>query len=147
MLQVFLKRADLTEKYLRFFLLLYRISVWLKVPAVFHLLKKSPTHRLGNVFCNSFFYSYSKKNPRSERFINPIQDGPFRDCSRMGGAKRSAVLKICHTYPAMVKLVTLIPHLKKIQKKFCWHQHFLTENHQIVLHQEIDIDCILIHNF
>ena len=45
--------------------------------------------------------------------------------------------KICHTYPTMMKLGTVIPYLKKIQKiyqlldvapEFCWHQHFFTEN-------------------
>ena len=32
--------------------------------------------------------------------INPIQDGPFRGCSRMDGA----LPKICNTYPIMMKL-------------------------------------------
>ena len=44
--------------------------------------------------------------------------------------------KSCHTYPTMMKLGTLIPYLKEIQKiyksrdtpfEFCWHQHFLQE--------------------
>ena len=68
--------------------------------------------------------------------INPIQDGLFRDCSRMGGAKRSPLPKICYIYPTMMKLGTVIPYLKRIQKlyesrdtplDFCWHQHFLPE--------------------
>ena len=46
------------------------------------------------------------------------------------------LLKICHTYPIMMKLGIFIPYLKKIQKiyksrdtffKFCWHQYFLPE--------------------
>ena len=46
--------------------------------------------------------------------LNPIQDGHFRGCSRIGGgAKRP---KICHTYPAVMKLGTVISYLKKIQK-------------------------------
>ena len=55
-------------------------------------------------------------------FINPIQDELFRCCSRMGekggggGAKRPPFLKICHTYPTMMKLGTVTPYLKKIQK-------------------------------
>ena len=32
------------------------------------------------------------------------------------GAKRSLLPIICHTYPAMMKLGTVIPYLKKIQK-------------------------------
>ena len=57
-----------------------------------------------------------------ESFVNPIQDGHFRGCSRMGvGAKSHppaspGLHKICHTYPIMMKLGTVIPYLKKIQK-------------------------------
>ena len=32
------------------------------------------------------------------------------------GAKRPALPKLCHTYPAMMKLGTVIPYLKMIQK-------------------------------
>ena len=71
--------------------------------------------------------------------FNPIQDGHFWGCSKMGvggGGKKSPLLKICHTYPAMMKLSTVIPYLKKIPKlyksrdtppEFCWHQHFFPE--------------------
>ena len=53
-----------------------------------------------------------------------------------GGRKRTPLPKICHTYPTMMKLGSVIPYLKKIQKlyesrdtplEFCWHQHFLPE--------------------
>ena len=37
------------------------------------------------------------------KIVNPIQDRPFRGCSRMRGPK------ICPTYPAMIKLGTIIP--------------------------------------
>ena len=33
-----------------------------------------------------------------------------------GEAKKAPLLKICHTYPTMMKLGTVIPYLKKIQK-------------------------------
>ena len=49
-------------------------------------------------------------------FINPIQDGLFRGCSRIGGGKEAPLPKICHTYPTMMKLGIVIPYLKKIQK-------------------------------
>ena len=49
--------------------------------------------------------------------FNPIQDGLFRGCSRM----RPPLLKICHTYPTMMKLGTVIPYPKKIQKKYESH--------------------------
>ena len=56
--------------------------------------------------------------------------------------------KICHTYSTMMKLGTVIPCLKNFQKlyespdtpfEFCWHQHFLAGNQQILLYQEIQI--------
>ena len=34
------------------------------------------------------------------------------------GAKRPTFLKICHTHPTMMKLGTVIPYLKKIQKAY-----------------------------
>ena len=81
--------------------------------------------------------------------LNPIQDGHFWGCSRMGGGAKSPPLpKVCHTYPLMIKLGTAIPYPKKIQKmyqsrdtppEFCWHQHFFTGNQQILLYQEIQI--------
>ena len=49
--------------------------------------------------------------------FNPIQDRFFRGYSRMGGGQKKApLLKICHTYPAMMKLCTLTPYLRKIKK-------------------------------
>ena len=33
-----------------------------------------------------------------------------------GGGKKPHFSKICHTYPTMMKLGTVIPYLKKIQK-------------------------------
>ena len=50
------------------------------------------------------------------KVLNPIQDGLFRGCSRMGGDKKAPLPKIHHTYSAMMKLGTVIPYLKKIQK-------------------------------
>ena len=53
------------------------------------------------------------------KYINPIQDEPFRGFLLMRGegtAKRPPFHKICHTYPTMMKLGELIPYLKKIQK-------------------------------
>ena len=47
--------------------------------------------------------------------INTIQDGPFWSCSRMGGDP-PPLPKICHVYPIMTKLSTVISYLKQIQK-------------------------------
>ena len=56
------------------------------------------------------------------RSFNLIQDRHFRGCSRMGGGgggdKKAPLTKICHRYPTMTKLGTVIPYLKKIQKIF-----------------------------
>ena len=58
------------------------------------------------------------------------------------GAKRPPS-KICHTYPAMMKLDKVIPYLQKIEKiyesrdthpKFC--SHFFAGNQQILIYQE-----------
>ena len=53
--------------------------------------------------------------------LKPIQDGLFRGCSRMGGQKGPTLAKICHTYPTMMKLDTIIPYLKKIQNIYNTH--------------------------
>ena len=56
--------------------------------------------------------------------------------------------KICPTYSTMMKLSTIIPSIKKMQKiyescytylEFCWHQHFFSGNQQILLYQEMYI--------
>ena len=61
---------------------------------------------------------------RSRFALNPIQDGLFGGCSWMGergGGKKIPLPKICHTYPTMTKIGTVIP-------VFYWHQYFLTGN-------------------
>ena len=40
----------------------------------------------------------------------------FKPIQRRGEDKKALLLKICHTYPTMMKLGTVIPYLKKIQK-------------------------------
>ena len=80
---------------------------------------------------------------------------------RGGGRQNDLPLpKICHRYPTMMKLGTVIPYLKKIQKiyesrdtppEFCWQQHFFIGNQQILLYQEIQINiafwCIISNSF
>ena len=53
--------------------------------------------------------------------FNPNQDGLCSGFSRMGGGKKAPLPKICHTYPKMMKLGTVIPYLKKIQKIYESH--------------------------
>ena len=55
----------------------------------------------------------------SGKNLNPVQDGPFRGCSRMGGGQKTPPLpKISHTYPTMMKLDTVTPYLKNILKVY-----------------------------
>ena len=92
----------------------------------------------------------------SSTFINRIQDGLFRGCSQIGGAKRSLLPKICHTYPTMMKLGTVVPYLKKI-KKYMNHvtyplssadiSIFYRKSPYLAISKNTVIDCILIHNF
>ena len=50
-------------------------------------------------------------------YFNPIQHGIFGGCSQMGRrANRPHIPKVCHTFPTMIKLGTLTPYPKKIQK-------------------------------
>ena len=58
----------------------------------------------------SNFYKNKKVIKIDDIDVNPIQDGPFWGCSQMGGGgqKSPAPLKICHTYPTMIKLGTLL---------------------------------------
>ena len=53
-----------------------------------------------------------------ELTFNPIQDGLFRGCHGWGRGNKAPLPKICHTYPTMMKLCTVIPYPKKI-KKIC----------------------------
>ena len=48
-----------------------------------------------------------------------MQDGSFRAAHGEGeGAKRSPLSKICQAYPKIMKLGTVIPDPKKIQKVY-----------------------------
>ena len=81
--------------------------------------------------------------------LSTIQDGPFWGCSRMRGRpKRLIVPKICHTYPTMMTLGTIIPYLKKIQTNIwiTWRTPwvllasvFFSENQQILLNEKMQI--------
>ena len=60
------------------------------------------------------------KEALEKRDINPIQDGLFRGCSPMwrGETKNPSLPKLCHTFPTMMKLGTVISYLRKIQKLY-----------------------------
>ena len=83
--------------------------------------------------------------------------GAGHECVGGGGGEqqKGPRPKICHTYPEMMKLGTVIPHLKKIQKMY--HvAHPLSSADISIFHgkkanflisRNTDTDCILIHNF
>ena len=119
---------------------------------VLHYQRIIPIQLIWLVFCIRFAWKVNLMKMiiymfRTQRRINPIQDGLFRGCSRMmGGLFGPPLLKICHTYSTMMKLGRVIPYPRKTQKiyksrdtslEFCWHQHFFTRNQQILLYQEI----------
>ena len=73
------------------------------------------------------------------------------------GAKKAPLPKICHTYPAIMKLGTVIPYLKKTQKNIwiMWHTlwvlltsaFFHRKSANFAILENTAIDCILVHNF
>ena len=73
-----------------------------------------------------------------------------------GGPKGPPILKICHTYPTMMKLGTVILYLKVIQKLYQSRDTalgsadisiFLLEISNFAISRNTDKDCILIYNF
>ena len=73
-----------------------------------------------------------------------------------GGPKRPPILKICHTYPTMMKLGTVILYLKVIQKLYQSRDTALSsadtsifslEINNFAISRNTDKDCIVIYNF
>ena len=85
-----------------------------------------------------FTYSLSKiLGVKIEENLNPVQDGPIQDCSRMEEGRPS--LKFVTHILQWWELIYLYLIQKKIQKlyeardtttEFCWHQHISTGNQQ-----------------
>ena len=73
-----------------------------------------------NIFEYFKFSTISKilSNIHNKVCFNPIRDGLFQGCARMGGGKKAPLPKICHTYPTIMKLGTVISYLKKILKVY-----------------------------
>ena len=69
-----------------------------------------------------------------------------------GRAKKAPLPKICHTYPTMMKLGTLITYQKKIQKIYKLRDTLLEsaifwKSVNFAVSRNTDIDCILMHYF
>ena len=65
------------------------------------------------------------------------------------GAKTSPFPKICHLYPTMMKLATVIPYLKQKKISMTWHTSwvqltspFFTRNEQNLLYQEMLLEFL-----
>ena len=105
------------------------------------------------VFCRKVvprsFAKIHRKTPVPESFFNPIQDGLFRGCSRMGGGKKAptSLKSVTHMLQwwNLAQLYLTQRRSKKYMNhvthplEFCWHQHFFTANQQILLYQEVQI--------
>ena len=61
---------------------------------------------------------YTPRLCQLKELSNPIQDEHFGTAHRWGGSKKSPFPKICHRYPTMIKLGTVIPYPKKIKNMF-----------------------------
>ena len=102
-----------------------------------------------NSVINDLQFGFRQKYSTSHASIRLTLFGiGFFGAAHGWGSKKPSLPKICHTHPTMMKLRTVIPYSKKIQKiyesrgtplEFCWHQHFFTRNQQILLYQEIQI--------
>ena len=73
-----------------------------------------------------------------------------------GGCKKFHLPKIFHTYPAMIKLGSVIPYLKKMKKTYKSRDTPLDFTDISIFHRKsatfaisrnVDIDCVFIHNF
>ena len=67
--------------------------------------------KLAYTFFSSNIIHFVQKKP-----INPIQDGLFRGCSRMGEGQKGPHSLKSVAHPTMMKLSKLIHYSKKIQK-------------------------------
>ena len=71
--------------------------------------------------------------------FNPIQDGSFWGCSRMGRARMSPVPKTCHTYPTMMTLGIVIPYLQNVNV-------FPNKGYGVIISLHDVINRILLHD-
>ena len=104
-----------------------------------------------NGLCKSVFSTFSLENLFFLSFwvfcvlylfLTLFMMGFFGAAHGWRGAKRPPLPKICHTYSTMMKLGTIIPYPKKIQKIYESRDTPL-----FAISRNTGIDCILIHNF
>ena len=96
-----------------------------------------------------WFLGVNKLKDRPGTLLTLFRMGNFG--AAYGGSPPSK--KVCHTYPKIMRLGTVIPCLKKIQKT--WHTpwvvltsaFFNRKSANFAIARNVDIECILIHNF
>ena len=66
--------------------------------------------------------------------------------TRARGGKKVPLTKNCHTYSTCHSCALPKENPKKYMNHVT-HEHFFMENHKILLCQETDIDCVLMHSF
>ena len=88
----------------------------------------------------TFTSTRSTKEPLS---VNPVRDGLFLGCSRMGGgAKRTPLPKICHAHATMMKRGTVIPCLRS-QKYLNHVTHSMSSADISIFSPEISKFCYI----
>ena len=75
--------------------------------------------------------------------LNLNQDGRFSGCSQIVGPKRGLLPKIRHAYPTMMKLGTITPYLKEIQKHINHGTHRLNSADITTFSPEISNFCYI----
>ena len=88
------------------------------------------------MFCGSFCDIVEPCKLYTSRYLTLFRMGIFGAGHGWRWGQKGPLPKISHTYPTMMKLGTIIPYLKRIQKvyesrdtlpDFCCHQHFSRE--------------------
>ena len=114
----------------------------------------------GREFMNSLYIDCSFMTPLFSKIwqivLTLCSMSLFGAAYRMGEGKKPLFPKICPTYPPMMKLGTIILHLKKIRIHINDVAHSLSsadisifsrKSTTFVISRNTDMDCILIHNF
>ena len=115
--------------------LIWNISAWMCLKSIIKTVKRQ---KLRSLFWTQHLVHFV--------FSVTYSGWAFSGCSRMG---TGSLPKVYYTYPTIVKVGTVPPHLKNTQKMyesrdtplllFCWHQHFFTKNQQILLYQGVSM--------
>ena len=88
------------------------------------------------------------KSLKDEIILNPFQNGLFRGCSRMGGAKKHPSQNLPHifynneTWHSYIVPKEDPKNIKIHNPEFCWCHYFFSPATFFVISRNTDIDCI-----